>query len=63
MPSPEKKDASEVIKSEAKKLPEPDRSRFTEVVETELLRFHEGNFVRYRIRPLEFSVWKKKWDS
>jgi len=59
----DKEAASQAIKSEVKKLPEPVRSRFTEVVETELLGLHEGNFVRYRIKPSEFSVWKKTWDS
>jgi Fic family protein/DNA-binding transcriptional ArsR family regulator len=59
----EKEAASEAIKSEAIKLPEPDRSKFAEVVETELLGLHEGNFVRYRIKPSEFSAWKARWDS
>ena len=59
----EKEAASKAIKSEVKKLPEPDQSRFAEVVETELLGLHEGNFVRYRIRPSEFTAWKKRWDS
>lgn len=59
----EKEAASQAIKSEVKKLPEPDQSRFAEVVETELLGLHEGNFVRYRIRPSEFTAWKKRWDS
>ncbi|KPQ17055.1 MAG: hypothetical protein HLUCCX10_07120 [Algoriphagus marincola HL-49] len=59
----EKEAASQAIKSEVKKLPESDRSRFTEVVETELLGLHEGNFARYRIKPSEFSAWKKRWDS
>ncbi len=59
----EKEVASQTIKSEVKKLPEPDRSRFTDVVETELLGLHEGNFVRFRIKPSEFSAWKMKWDS
>ncbi|PZV75471.1 Fic/DOC family protein [Algoriphagus aquaeductus] len=59
----DKEAASQAIKSEVKKLPEPDQSRFSEVVETELLGLHEGNFVRYRIRPSEFSAWKMKWDA
>ena len=59
----EKEAASKAIKSEVKKLPEPDQSRLAEVVETELLGLHEGNFVRYRIRPSEFTAWKKRWDS
>ena len=59
----DKEAASQAIKSEVNKFPEPDQSRFTEVVETELLGLHEGNFVRFRIRPSEFTAWKKKWDS
>lgn len=59
----DKEAASQAIKSEVNKLPEPDQSRFAEVVETELLGLHEGNFVRFRIRPSEFTAWKKKWDS
>jgi hypothetical protein len=38
-----------------------DRSRFIEVVETELSNLHEGNFTRYGLRPLEFADWKKVW--
>lgn len=59
----DKEAASQAIKSEVKKLPEPDRSRFTELVETELLGLHEGNFVRYRVKPSEFTAWKKRRDS
>jgi hypothetical protein len=58
-----KEAASRAIKSEVKKFPEPYQSRFAEVVETEHLGLHEGNFVRFRIRPSGFSAWKKKWDS
>jgi len=49
-------------KIEARKLAEEDQAKFIEVVEIELLGLHEGNFVRYRIKPSEFSVWKKRWD-
>jgi hypothetical protein len=41
------------------RLPEGDRAKFIEVVETELLSLHEGNIARYRIRPSEFVAWKK----
>lgn len=58
----EKETASDRIKFEAKKLPTTDQFQFTEVVETELLGLHEGNFVRYRIKPSEFTVWKERWD-
>jgi hypothetical protein len=58
-----KAEASNAVKVEARKLPEEDQAQFIEVVETELLGLHEGNFVRYRIKPSEFSAWKKNWDS
>lgn len=40
---------------------EPDRKRFREVVERELLSLHEGNFARYRVRPSEFTRWQAVW--
>jgi Fic family protein len=43
-------------------ITQTDRARFTEVVETELLSLHEGNFARYGVRPSEFSHWKQMWD-
>lgn len=57
-----KAEATKAVKIEAQKLSNEDQAKFTEVVDTELLGLHEGNFVRYRIRPSEFSAWKKKWD-
>lgn len=42
-------------------LEENDLARFREVVETELLGLHEGNFARYPIRPGEFAAWQKIW--
>jgi hypothetical protein len=38
-----------------------ERDEFREVVETELLGLHEGNFVRYQIRPSEFEAWQRVW--
>ena len=58
-----KAEASNQVKLEAKKLPEEDQSKFIEVVETELLGLHEGNFVRYRIKPSEYAAWKDRWTS
>lgn len=43
-------------------LPEADRHRFVEVVETELMSLHEGNMARYRLRPSEFDVWRRGWN-
>jgi len=59
-----KKDAVEHIEiwSEAN-MPETDRRHFTAVVESELIGLHEGNFVRYRVKPSEFAAWKKIWDG
>ena len=59
----EKGRAAKWISEEAAaKIQEIDRHRFTEVVETELMSLHEGNIARYRLRPGEFSEWKKRWE-
>jgi hypothetical protein len=42
-------------------IEDPDRGRFREIVERELLGLHEGNFARYRIRPSEFAAWQQVW--
>ncbi len=43
------------------RIPSADRERFTRAVEVELTSLHEGNFVRYRVRPSEFRAWKAVW--
>jgi hypothetical protein len=43
-------------------IAQSDQALFIEVVETELLHLHEGNFARYRISPLEYTAWKKVWE-
>jgi hypothetical protein len=45
------------------KINPADRQRFTEVVETELMSLHEGNFARYQIRPSEFEAWQRIWGA
>lgn len=40
-------------------IPINDRKQFIDVVETEILSLHEGNFARYRIRPFVFQAWQK----
>lgn len=58
----DKKAAAAYIKNQAmEKIPEGDRSRFIEVVETELMGLHEGNIARYRLRQAEYNSWKKTW--
>ena len=44
-------------------IEEPERERFREVAERELLSLHEGNFARYQIRPSEFATWQEAWTS
>lgn len=44
-----------------REIPEDDRVRFVEIVETELLSLHEGNLVGYRLRPSQFADWQKTW--
>lgn len=46
-----------------KEIPEPETARFVEMVETELLSLHEGNFARYAVRPSEFKEWQKVWTA
>jgi len=43
-------------------IPSPDRLRFVEVAENELIALHEGNFARYKLRPSEFDAWKTVWE-
>jgi hypothetical protein len=44
-------------------IPVKDRPRFAEVVESELIGLHEGNFARYKVRPSEFYAWKQVWET
>jgi Fic family protein len=54
-------EAGKMIRNKAATLPAVDRAKFVEVVDTELLSLHEGNFARYWIRPSEFVEWKRVW--
>lgn len=47
----------------AAELPEAERSRFIELVETELLGLHAGKSALYRLRPSEFEAWQKRWNA
>jgi len=58
-----RKQATELIDLEAGKLPPSVRARFVELVDTELLSLHEGNFARYHVRPSEFRNWKEAWED
>ncbi len=41
----------------------PDRARFRETAESELIGVHEGKYARFRIRPSEFAEWWKAWKQ
>jgi len=45
----------------AERVPEKDRARFVEVVETEVMNLHEGNIARYRLRPSQYHTWRERW--
>lgn len=60
----DRKGAAAHIASWAEKnIAEPERERFREMAENELLSLHEGNFARYQIRPSEFSDWQQTWGA
>lgn len=46
----------------AENVSQESRARFVEVVETELMSLHDGNFARYRLRPSEYQAWRKTWS-
>jgi len=55
--------AGTLIKQRAGGIPEKEREKFIEYVETELLSLHEGNFARYYISPSEFKRWQEVWGK
>lgn len=58
----DKKAAAAFIKRRAAEgVPQEDRARFIEVVETEVMGLHEGNIARYRLRPSEYQTWRATW--
>ena len=44
------------------RVPEQDRARLVEVIETQLLALHEGSIARYRLRPSQYQAWKEAWN-
>ncbi|MDA3877631.1 MAG: Fic family protein [Halothiobacillus sp.] len=59
----DKQQATQHIRAYASaELAEEDRSRFVELVETDLLHLHLGNLARYRLRPSEFERWQETWN-
>ncbi len=46
-----------------KNVTEGERDTFREMVESDLLGLHEGNFARLQIRPSEFTAWQIAWEN
>lgn len=60
--SMDKKTAAAFIKRRAAEgVPQEDRARFVEVVETLVMNLHEGNIARYRLKPGQYQKWKATW--
>jgi len=58
----DKKQATRKIAADAANMvPERERAKFIEIVETELSCLHMGNIARFRLRPSEFETWQKTW--
>ena len=55
--------ASFNIKGKALSIPILEQKRFIELIETELLSMHDGNFARYKITPAEFKKWQTVWSK
>jgi hypothetical protein len=56
-----KDQAIHFVREESATIPESDRERFIQVVETKLLALNEGNYARYQVLPSQFRVWLAKW--
>ncbi len=55
--------AVEFIKQSAREsVPSEAQARFVEVVETEIMSLHEGNFARYRLQHQEYIAWRSLWQ-
>ena len=42
-------------------LPEAERFKFMEIVETDLLNLHEGNIAKAQLSMREFEAWQAEW--
>ncbi|WP_208292261.1 hypothetical protein [Sphingobacterium paludis] len=54
-------EAVKMIADYSGSLPKSDRSKFVEIVDTELLSMHDGNFARFQIKPSKYRKWKEIW--
>jgi Fic family protein len=51
------------IASQAELIPQQDRARFIEIVETELGNLHIGNIARFKLMPTDFEAWTDIWSA
>ncbi len=42
----------------AKKFPESAAKEILQLIETEILRLHDGNIARFKVKLSEFKEWK-----
>ena len=54
----DQKTALRYIRKQSEALPDTERARFIEIIETELLNLHEGATLRYHISLSQFQRWK-----
>jgi hypothetical protein len=52
-----------VMAASSLSVPEEDRDKFVELVLEEFANLHEGNAIRFGVRPLEFAAWQEKIDK
>jgi len=57
------KDIDAIETSIPRTVPEEHHERFAAMVLSEIESLHEGNFMRYRIRPDQFATWNSKHDE
>jgi len=50
-----------IVQQTTGSIPEADRARFSELIETELMGLHEGNIARYHLRPSQYQAWRESW--
>ena len=59
-----KTQAIEFVRRSAEgQVPDEDKERFIEIVETQLMSLHEGSIARYGLRPSEFRTWHVVWNT
>lgn len=59
-----RKEAIESIRRYAHEhVPINEHNHYVEAVENDIMSLHEGNIGRHRLRPSEYEVWLKGWET